>query len=206
MVNKDVNSKNLEVIVQIASLRDSSGIHNALKQNLIEIRDFDEITDEQRKELEDRGFLRKDVDEYFYIQLIQDVNKKVFVAKNKRGDVIGFASIFNNENNINTIRKTLQNLHIKDKEILDLLVNEKRKFAYLDQISIVPEFKRKGVGTAILEKALVEINIPLVAFIVKLPLMNKASALWHEYVGFELVGTGDGDYKGKKFEWLIYIK
>ena len=206
MANKDVNLKKLKVIVQIASLKDSSGIHNALKQNLIEIRDFDEITDEQRKELEDQGFLRKEVDEDFYFQLIQDVNKNVYVAKNKRGDVIGFASIYNNENNIKTIRKTLQNLHIKDKEILDLLVNEKRKFAYLDQVSIIPEFKRKGVGTAILEKALVEINIPLVAFIVKLPLMNKASALWHEHVGFELVGTGDGDYKGKKFEWLIYIK
>ena len=198
MVDKYVNPKNLEVTVQIASLRDSSGIHNALKQNLIEIRDFDEITEEQRKELENRGFLRKEVDEDFYVQLIQDVNKKIYVAKNKRGDVIGFASIYNNENNIKTIRKTLQNLYIKDKEILDLLVNEKREFAYLDQISIVPEFKRKGVGTTILEKALVEINIPLVAFIVKLPLMNKASALWHEHFGFE--------YKGEKFEWLIYIK
>jgi hypothetical protein len=145
MVNKEVDSKKVEVIVQIASLKDSSGIHNALKQNLIEIRDFDEITDEQRKELEERGFLRKEVDENFYVQLIQDVNKNVYVGKNKRGDIIGFASIYNNENNIKTIRKTLQNLHIEDKEILDLLVNEKRKFAYLDQISIVPEFKRKGV-------------------------------------------------------------
>jgi len=36
--------------------------------------------------------------------------------------------------------------------------------------------------------------------------MNKASALWQEYIGFKLVGTGDGVYKGKKFEWLIYIK
>lgn len=206
MDNKDVNSKKFEVVVQIASLKDSSGIHNALKQNLIEIRDFDEITNEQRKELEERGFLRKEVDEDFYIQLIQDVNKKVYVAKNERGDVIGFASIYNNESNIKTIRKTLQNLHIEDKEIVDLLVNEKREFAYLDQISIIPEFKRKGVGTTILEKALLEINIPLVAFIVKLPLLNKASALWHERVGFERVGTGDGDYKGQKFEWLIYIK
>ena len=108
MVNKDANSKKLEVIVQIASLRDSPGIHNALKQNLIEILDFDEIPDEKRKKLEDQGFLRKEVDEDFYTQLIQDVNKKVYVAKNKRGDVIGFASIYNNENNIKTIRKTLQ--------------------------------------------------------------------------------------------------
>ena len=46
MVKKDANSKDFEVIVQIASLRDSPGIHNALKQNLIEIRDFNEITDE----------------------------------------------------------------------------------------------------------------------------------------------------------------
>jgi len=71
MVNKEVDSKKFEVTVQIASLKDSSGIHNALKQNIIEIRDFDEITDEQRKELEERGFLRKEVDEDFYIQLIQ---------------------------------------------------------------------------------------------------------------------------------------
>ncbi|GAH36227.1 unnamed protein product [marine sediment metagenome] len=124
MVNKDANSKKLEVIVQIASLRDSPGIHNALKQNLIEILDFDEIPDEQRKELEDQGFLRKEVDEDFYTQLIQDVNKKVYVAKNKRGDVIGFASIYNNENNIKTIRKTLQNLHIKDKEILGMFKSQ----------------------------------------------------------------------------------
>ena len=206
MVKKDLESKELEIKVQIASLRDSSGILNALKQNLIEIRDFNEITNEQRKELEDRGFLRKEVDEDFFIQLIQNVNNKVYVAKNKRGDVIGFATIYNNENNIKTIRKTLQNLHIKNKEILDLLLNEKRKFAYLDQISILPEFKRKGVGIAILEKALTEINIPLVSFIVKIPLMNKASVFWHENIGFELVGNGDGEYKGKKFEWLIYIK
>ncbi len=201
-----VSLKNLELTVHIARLKDALGIHNALKQNLIEIRDFDEITAEQRKHLEDQGFLRKEVDENFYTRLIKDTNIDVYVAKINNQDIVGFASIYKNESNIKKIRKTLVNLYIEDKETKDLLINKKRKFAYLDQVSILPEFKRKGIGTAIIEKALGKINVPLVAFIVKVPLENKASALWHEYNGFELVGTGDGEYKGKKFEWLIYIK
>ncbi len=48
-------------------------------------------------------------------------------------------------------------------------------------------------------------NIPLVAFIVELPLANKASALWHKNNRFDLAATCDGEYKKKKFQWSILI-
>ncbi|MHA1535743.1 MAG: hypothetical protein ACTSP8_13575, partial [Promethearchaeota archaeon] len=62
MGDKKLNLQKTNIIVQIANIDDVSGIHNALKQNLIEIRDFNKITKEQRVVLEEKGFLRKEVD------------------------------------------------------------------------------------------------------------------------------------------------
>jgi len=48
-----------EIGVEVASIEDAQGVLNALKQNLVEIRDIDDISNKQRKELEEKGFLRK---------------------------------------------------------------------------------------------------------------------------------------------------
>lgn len=195
----------IDVIVEIASLEDASGIFNTLKQNLIEIRDFDKIPEKQRKYLENNGFLRKEVTIDYYKNLIEDLDVDIYVAKNKAGDIIAFASIHKKKYNIYNFRTTLDNLYTDDKKIKDLLTNKEKKFVYLDQISVIPEFKRKGVGTAILKKIQATVDVPVVAFIVELPLANKASALWHKNNGFDLAATCDGEYKKKKFQWSIYI-
>ena len=205
MVDKKVESQKIDVIVEIAKSKDALGVYNALKENLIEIHDFDKISKKQRKYLENRGFLRKEVDIKYYKELIEDQKCDIYIAKNINGDIIGFASIHKNKYNIANFRTTLDNLYTDDKNIEELLTSKEKKFAYLDQISIIPDYQRKGVGIAILNQILANTGVPIVAFIVEIPLANKASALWHEYNGFELAATCDGIYKEKKFQWWIYI-
>ena len=194
-----------EFIVELATLKDSSGIYYAFKQNLIEINDFENIPDKTVKKLENEGFLRKEVGEDYYKDLISSNLCDIYVAKGNNGKVLGFASIHKNKSDVRKFRSTLENLYINNIQIKNLLTNESSKFAYLDQISILPKYKRKGIASAIISKALHNLQFPIVAFIVEAPLANKASALWHEKCGFELVGTCDGSYKGKKFAWKIYL-
>ena len=59
---QEKEKQELNVKIGIANLDDSQGIYNALKQNLIEINDFDSIPQDQRIYLETHGFLRKEVE------------------------------------------------------------------------------------------------------------------------------------------------
>ena len=191
--------------VKIASIDDTEGILNALKQNLIEIRDVDEIPQIQRKKLEEEGFLRKEVDLDYYINLIEDPNIDIYVAKNKAGKIIGFVSIHRKKYDIVKVRDVIGNLSFENKKTKDLLLNENTEFAYLDQVSILPEYKRMGIGTILFQKALLNLNTPVVAFIVEKPIFNKASVYWHEHNSFEFSAISDGEYKGKTFKFQIFV-
>ena len=195
----------LKIKINIARLQDSSGIHNALKKNLMEIRNVDKITKKQRLELEDKGFLRKEVEIEYYINLINDPYTDIYVAKNTEGTIIGFATVHKKKYNISKVRDLIGNLTFENEKTRDLLVNEEVEFTYLDQISIFPEYKRKGIGTAIFQKALKTIDTPIVAFIVEKPLFNKASVNWHEKNGFKFSAISEGKYKGKPFKFRIFI-
>jgi ribosomal protein S18 acetylase RimI-like enzyme len=190
--------------VKIASIEDAQGILNALRQNLIEIKEVDEISQKQRKRLEEEGFLRKEVDIDYYENLIEDPDIDIYVAKDD-GEIIGFASIHRKKYNIIKVRDVVGNLSFENKESYELLLNEKTEFSYLDQVSILPEYKRKGIGTALFQGALSKLNTPVVAFIVEKPLFNKASVYWHEHNGFEFSAISDGEYKGKEFKFQIFI-
>ena len=205
MDDKKINSQNSKIIVQIANIDDVSGVHNALKQNLIEIRDVDEISQKQRKRLEDEGFLRKEVDIDYYKKLIEDPQIEIYIAKNNTGTIVGFASIHRKKYDIVKVRDVVGNLSFEKEKTKALLLNEEIEFSYLDQVSILPEYKRRGVGTVIFQKALLQLDTPIVAFIVEKPIFNKASVYWHEHNGFILEAISDGDYKGKSFKFLIYI-
>lgn len=198
-------TQKLTINVVNAILEDASGIHNALKQNLVEIRDIDEIKKKERKELEDKGFLRKEVGIEYYENLIKDSDTQIYVAKDKDGNIIGFASIHRKKYDIIKVRDVIGNLSFENDRTKELLLNKDTEFAYLDQISILPEFKRKGVATAIFEKALIEVDTPIVAFIVEKPLFNKASIYWHENNGFEFSAISDGEYKRKTFKFQIFV-
>ena len=191
--------------VKVASLEDAEGILNALKQNLIEIREVDEISQKQRKKLEVEGFLRKEVPVEYYQELIENPDIDIYIAKNDAGKIIGFISIHRKKFNIVKVRDVIGKLSFENKKTNDLLLNEKTEFAYLDQVSILPEYKRKGVGTTMYQEALLKITTPIVAFIVEKPIFNKASVYWHEHNGFELSAMSDGEYKGKAFKFQIFI-
>ncbi|MFW9897038.1 MAG: GNAT family N-acetyltransferase [Candidatus Thorarchaeota archaeon] len=191
--------------VKIADEEDAEGILNALKHNLIEIRDVDDISAEKRRKLEDQGFLRKEVDINYYKNLIKDPDIDIYIAKNKMGDIIGFLSIHKKKYNIVKVRDVIGNLSFKNDKTNDLLLNERTEFAYLDQISILPEYKRKGIGTLIFQEAILMISTPIVAFIVEKPIFNKASVYWHKYNGFVFSAISDGEYKGKEFKFQIFV-
>ena len=205
MTNKESDRHKYDGTVDIATLEDAKGIHIALKQNLIEIHDFDKITEKERESLEDDGFLRKEVGIDYYEQLIEDPNIDIHVARNNNDKIIGFASIHKKKYDIIKVRDVIGELTFDDAKTKDLLLDENIEFAYLDQVSIFPEHKRKGVGTAIFQKALLSLDTPVVAFIVEEPLMNKASIYWHENNGFKYNATSGGEYKGKSFKFQIFI-
>ena len=102
--------------IKIANVEDAEGILNALKQNLIEIRDVDEISQKQRKKLEEEGFLRKEVDIDYYKNLIEDPNIDIYVAKNDDGTIIGFASIHRKKYDIIKVRDVVGNLSFENKK------------------------------------------------------------------------------------------
>ncbi len=171
----------------------------------MEIRDVAELSQKRRKKLEIEGFLRKEVDLQYYQNLINNPNIDIYIAKNKIGAIMGFASIHNKKHNIIGVRDVVGNLSFENKRIENLLLNEDSEFSYLDQISILPEYKRKGIGTALFKKALKNVKTPIVAFIVEKPLFNKASLDWHIYNGFTFSGISEGNYKGKAFKFQIFI-
>ena len=191
--------------VKIARLEDAEGILNALKQNLIEVRDVDKISQIQRKKLEEEGFLRKEVPVKYYLELIEDPDIDIYIAINDTGKIIGFISIHRKKYNIVKVRDVIGKLSFENKKTENLLLNEKTEFAYLDQVSILPDYKRKGVGTTMYQEGLLKITTPVVAFIVEKPIFNKASVYWHEHNGFELSAISGGEYKGKAFKFQIFV-
>jgi ribosomal protein S18 acetylase RimI-like enzyme len=194
-----------EIEIQLATVDDTLGIYNALKQNLVEISKVEEISKEQRLRLEEEGFLRKEVDAEYYRKLIEDHHIDIYIAKNKIGDVIGFVSIHKKRYDIIKVRDVIGELSFENEKTEALLLNESIEFAYLDQMSILPEYKRKGIGTTIFNEALTNLDTPVVAFIVEKPLFNKASIFWHEANGFEFSAISGGEYKGKEFKFQIFI-
>lgn len=198
-------AKKSPIYIEIANRKDVEGIINVLKQNLIEIRDIEEISKEKRKKLEQEGFLRREVDIEYYIKLIDDPNADIYVAKNDNEEIIGFASIHRKKYDILKVRDVIGALSFENEKTKNLLLNEDTEFTYLDQISILPEYKRWGVGTAIFQKSLKIINTPIVAFIVEEPIFNKASFYWHIRNGFEFSAVSIGEYKGKVFKFQIFV-
>ena len=194
---------NLKISKAISA--DSKGIHEALLKNLIKIEDFDKINESRKKILKKEGFLRKEVEENYYSDLIRDPGCDIFVAKDGAGKIIGFASFHLNKSDIWSVRSTLSNLYVDDDKDLSLLTDKDTYFIYLDQISVIPSYKRKGIGSAIFNEASKILKGNIISFVVKLPLANSASIYWHERNGFKTIGTSDGFYKGKKLETWIFL-
>ena len=194
-----------EITIQLATVDDTPGIYKTLKKNLVEISEVDDIPNQLRLKLEQEGFLRKEVDTKYYRKLIEDPNIDIYIAKNEIGDVIGFVSIQRKRYNIVKVRDVIGELFFENERTEDLLLSENTEFAYLDQVSILPEYKRKGIGSAIFKKALTKLDVSVVAFIVEKPLFNRASIYWHEANGFEFSAISGGKYKGKEFKFQVFI-
>ena len=119
------------IYIEIANRKDVEEIINVLKQNLIKIRDIEEISKEKRKKLEKEGFLRREVDVEYYTKLIDDPDAEIYVAKNNDKKIIGFASIHRRKYDIVRLRDVIGDLFFEDEKTKDLLLNENIEFAYL---------------------------------------------------------------------------
>jgi len=74
--------------IEIANLEDVIGILNVVKQNLIQIRDITRSSEESKRELEEQGFLRKEIDKEYFENLITNSNSDIYIAKNKDNNII----------------------------------------------------------------------------------------------------------------------
>ncbi|MHA1584605.1 MAG: GNAT family N-acetyltransferase [Promethearchaeota archaeon] len=187
-----------------AKEEDSSGIHKVLLKNLVEIKDVNSLTQKEKDLLKEHGFLRKEVPESYYLNLIKDPEVSIYIAMDSRNDIIGFASFHLNKADIRKFRKSVEKIDADSPENLDLLTNSEKQFIYLDQIGVNPEFHRKGVGKLIFQKACQNFTKNIISFIVKSPLDNQASEKWHESLGFTQIATVDGKYKKSIFKWSVY--
>lgn len=169
------------------------------------MKDVNSLTPKEKKFLKEHGFLRKEVPESYYLGLIKDPEVDIYIAKNKSNEIIGFASFHLNKADIRKFRSSVDKFDADKPESIDLLTNSKKKFIYLDQIAVDPEFHRNGIGKLIFQKAQQNFTKPVVSFIVKKPLNNLASALWHEKVGFRKIVSVEGEYKDTKFIWWVYL-
>ncbi|MBA7543852.1 hypothetical protein ES705_36194 [subsurface metagenome] len=198
-------TKNQQFLVSKACEEDSPGIHNILLKNLIEVKDVNSLTPKEKVLLKKHGFLRKEVPESYYLGLIKDPEVDIYIAKNKSNEIIGFASFHLNKGDIRKFRSSVDKIDADKPENLDLLTNSKKKFIYLDQIAVDPKFHRNGIGKLIFQNAQQNFTKPIVSFIVKTPLDNIASGIWHEKVGFTKIVTVEGEYKDTKFKWWVYV-
>ncbi|MBD3215578.1 MAG: GNAT family N-acetyltransferase [Candidatus Lokiarchaeota archaeon] len=206
--------------VVLGTIDDVPAIHSILKRSLLDVQDIDELSTEGRNYFEERGFLRKEVPPSFYRERIEDENSAIYVLKEyvegeihnnieesrKNTIILGFASIYKSKSNVYEFRSTLKELFPKTEEIKDLLTNPSSYFLYLDQIAVLPEYQRNNVATQLLQAIEDDTDLPIVAFVVTKPLMNKASIRWHEKNGFILAASCNGEYKDEKLEWNIYLK
>lgn len=191
--------------ILLATLEDVPQIHNILIQNLFDVKTTENLTEERRQLFEESGFLRKEVPERFYSELISNEDSTIFVVKNDKSQILGFASIYPRKSNVYDFRSSLVNLFGETSEIEDFLTMPDSEFLYLDQIAVLPEYRRNGIASKLFETTLSSTHFPIVAFVVTKPLMNKASIQWHKNNGFEYAGRADGSYKGIILEWDIYI-
>ncbi|QEE16863.1 GNAT family N-acetyltransferase [Promethearchaeum syntrophicum] len=204
-MEKNKITKEQQFLVSKANEEDSSGIHKILIKNLIEVKDVKSLTPKEKKLLKEHGFLRKEVPESYYLGLIKDSEVDIYIAKNLKNEIIGFASFHLNKADIRKFRSSVEKIDATSPENLDILTNSENKFIYLDQIAVDPKYHRSGIGKLIFQKALQNFTKPIVSFIVKIPLDNLASAKWHERVGFTQIAQVEGNYKETKFNWCVYL-
>jgi len=137
--------------------------------------------------------------------LIKDPSIDIYIAENNEGKIIGFMSIHKKKYDLVKVRDVIGKLSFENNKTKELLLNKKTEFTYLDQISILPEYKRRGIATIIFQESLKKLNTPIVAFIVEEPIYNKASVYWHEHNGFEFSAISGGEYKSKIFKFQIFV-
>ncbi|MHA1295914.1 MAG: hypothetical protein ACTSPH_04820, partial [Promethearchaeota archaeon] len=98
MKNRKFFTKDLKI--RLANLNDIDRIHEILLKNIVNIKNIGKISAKQKILLENTGFLRKEVDRSFYRYLIETLDCDIYVALNKKENVIAFASLYKNQSNI----------------------------------------------------------------------------------------------------------
>ena len=204
-MDKKKNNETEQFLVTKADEADIQGIHKILLKNLIEVKNVNSLTSKEKEMLKEHGFLRKEVPESYYLELIKNPEVDIYIAKNSSNEIIGFATFHLNKADIRRFRSSVDKIDTNRPEDLDLLTDSYKKFIYLDQIAVDPKLHRNGIGMLIFQTAQQNFTDPVVSFIVKTPLDNVASAKWHEKVGFTHIATVDGKYKDTKFNWWVYL-
>lgn len=165
------------------------------EQNLLKPEGLIEISESEINQLMENGFVIGDHTDVDLLNWIEDSDARIYVARSSEEEsILGFAIILEDDKTKEKINNYTNDMTIKNNKFMQIVKSE--KFVYLIQILINKQFIGKGIGTALARYIIEKETKPIISYVIKQPIMNKASVYFHLKTGFEYVGTYNGEYGG----------
>lgn len=190
--NKDL--KDIE-IKRVRNKEYGKRIFKILNERLLTKKDIKKLNKDQKEKLEEMGFV---IGEHSLQDLegwIANVENHIIIAEknnSKNGKIMGFCLLLGTEEIKQKVRKYGKDVIFEKPEYKNTIFKE--DLLYLIQIGVAKKFSNLGVGSRILNEVFKMTNKPIVSFVVKSPIKNKASLYFHLRNKFDYFGDYIGEY------------
>lgn len=150
------------------------------------------------------GFLVIHFDEHQIKQLLEIGEIQFFIAKNKEGELLGYAEVGDSLDHalLNDMTWNDDNQRKYTESILA------GKYVYVKQLAVKKGHQRRGIASFIYRRIEEFVNCPVVAFAANIPKRNEPSMRFHEKHGFKNVSRlhriNFGEFT--EYESILYIK
>ncbi|MHA1728635.1 MAG: GNAT family N-acetyltransferase [Promethearchaeota archaeon] len=191
-------SNNDQFGIRLASEpNDFKEINKIMKELLLTPKMLEKMDDETRKRYSYSGFvigvhslevIKKwiNIKENF-VYVVESMNKDKIQRK-----VTGYALVLGTPAFIKNVQKYAEDVQFIDVDAKNTI--EQGNFVYLIQIAIKKEFQNKKIGSKLFRFIKENIQVPIVSFVIKNPLLNKPSLYTHLKNGYQFFGYYSGPY------------
>ncbi|MBD3350268.1 MAG: GNAT family N-acetyltransferase [Candidatus Lokiarchaeota archaeon] len=164
-------------------------------------------THDEKNEYSESGFVIGDHSIEEIKQWINSEMDQVYIVqkKNAEDSVLAYLIILNDKEIHEEVKEYSKEINFNEdqhKKVID-----SNEYVYLIQIAVSPSHQRQGIGSLLLNTAYQDINKPIISFVMKNPILNKASLSLHLRQGFDYMGEyfgSFGEFKGYKSIGLIH--
>jgi len=207
---KESNLKNLE-IKRIQNIKYAKDILKVLNERLLTYEKYKKLKPKEIEKLSNEGFVIGQHTLPTLEEWIKNDKNYIIIAElksEKVKEILGFILILGTEDIQELVKGYGKEVIFEKPTYKNIIFNEK-DFLYLIQICVAKNFSHTGIGTKILNEGFKITNKPIISFIIKTPIQNRASLYFHLKNGFKYLGDYLGDYGN--FEnyssiGLIYMK